>query len=146
MMHDKPVVLVGEDDPADRDLIRRALSKGQINLELVSDGEQVLDYIDRAGNGTNGHRRPDLIIVDLNMPRLDGRQVLDHLRRDQQLNRVPIVVFSSSSRAADICACYDAGCASYVVKPTDLEPFMGAVNLVVAYWVELVSRPGAGTA
>lgn len=146
MMHDKPVVLVGEDDPADQDLIRRALSKGQVSLQLVSDGEEVLDYVDSASKGTDGHRRPDLIIVDLNMPRLDGRQVLDHLMRDQRVHRVPIIVFSSSDRAADITACYDAGCVSYVVKPTDLEPFMGAVNLVVAYWLELVSRPDAGHA
>lgn len=143
--HKKPVVLIGEDDPADRDLIRRALSNGSIDFELVSDGAEVIDYIESSRDFEATNLRPDLIIVDLNMPRLNGRQVLEHIRSNMGEMKVPVVIFSSSNRETDIIECYDAGCASYVVKPTDLEPFVGAVNLVVAYWLELVEPPNART-
>lgn len=133
-----PVVLIGEDDPADRDLIRRALSKGSINFELVCDGAEIIDYIECSTDFDSQTSKPDLIIVDLNMPRLNGRQVLEHIRSNMRDLKIPVVIFSSSNRASDIRDCYDAGCSSYVVKPTDLEPFVGAVNLVVAYWLELV--------
>lgn len=134
----RPVVLIGEDDPADRDLIRRALARGPVDFELVSDGAEVIDYIESTQEFEAGLQKPDLLIIDLNMPRLSGKQVLEHLRTYQQHCRVPVVIFSSSNRASDIEECYAAGCVSYIVKPTDLEPFMGAINLVVAYWLELV--------
>lgn len=134
----RPVVLIGEDDPADRDLIRRALSNGPVDFELVSNGAEVIDYIERTQEFETGLQKPDLIIIDLNMPRLNGKQVLDHLRSRDQCRKTPVVIFSSSNRASDIEDCYDAGCVSYIVKPTDLEPFMGAINLVIAYWLELV--------
>lgn len=143
--HKKPVVLIGEDDPADRDLIRRALSNGTIDFQLVSDGAEVIDYIESSRDFEATNLKPDLIIVDLNMPRLNGRQVLEHIRNNMNEMKVPVVIFSSSNRATDISECYEAGCASYVVKPTDLEPFVGAVNLVVAYWLELVEPANART-
>ena len=134
----RPVVLIGEDDPADRDLIRRALADGPIDYELVSDGAEVIEYIEKTRDFESGLQQPDLIIIDLNMPRLNGKQVLQHLQNGSRRRGMPVVIFSSSNRASDIEECYDAGCASYIVKPTDLEPFMGAINLVVAYWLELV--------
>lgn len=134
----RPVVLIGEDDPADRDLIVRALSNGPVDFEIVNDGAEVIDYIDSTRKFEAGLQMPNLVIVDLNMPRLNGKQVLRRLRNRRRYRRTPIVIFSSSNRASDIEECYDAGCASYIVKPTDLEPFMGAINLVVAYWLELV--------
>lgn len=134
----RPVVLIGEDDPADRDLIRRALSNGPVDFELVSDGAEVIDYIERTQEFGAGLQKPDLVIIDLNMPRLNGKQVLQHLRNSNQHRKTPVVIFSSSNRASDIKECYDAGCVSYIVKPTDLEPFIGALNLVIAYWLELV--------
>lgn len=134
----RPVVLIGEDDPADRDLIRRALSNGHVDFELVSDGAEVIAYIERTQEFEAGLQKPDLVIIDLNMPRLNGKQVLQQLRHSNQHRKTPVVIFSSSNRASDIEECYEAGCVSYIVKPTDLEPFMGAVNLVIAYWLELV--------
>ncbi len=134
----RPVVLIGEDDPADRDLIRRALSNGPVDFELVCDGAEVLAYIERTQEFGAGLQKPDLVIIDLNMPRLNGKQVLQHLRSSNAHRKTPVVIFSSSNRASDIEECYDAGCVSYIVKPTDLEPFIGAVNLVIAYWLELV--------
>lgn len=139
----RPVALIGEDDPADRDLIRRTLSNGPVDFELVSDGSELIEYIESTVEFQAGLQIPDLVIMDLNMPRLNGKQVLLHLRNIQLTRKIPVVVFSSSNRATDIAECYDAGCASYIVKPMDLEPFMGAVNLVVAYWLELVEPVGA---
>lgn len=137
-LNSRPIVLIGEDDPADRDLIRRALSNGPVDFELVSDGAEVIDYIESTQEYEAGLQKPNLVIIDLNMPRLNGKQVLQHLRKSNQHRNMPVVVFSSSNRSSDIIECYDAGCVSYIVKPTDLEPFMAAVNLVVAYWLELV--------
>lgn len=134
----RPVVLIGEDDPADRDLIRRALSNGPVDFELVSDGAEVIAYIERTQEFDAGLQKPDLVIIDMNMPRLNGKQVLQQLRNSNLYPKMPVVIFSSSNRASDIEECYDAGCVSYIVKPTDLEPFMGAINLVIAYWLELV--------
>lgn len=134
----RPVVLIGEDDPADRDLIRRALANGPVDFELVSDGAEILEYIDNTQDFESGLQQPDLVIIDLNMPRLNGKQVLEQLRETMGSRQIPVVIFSSSNRASDIEECYAAGCVSYIVKPTDLEPFMGAINLVIAYWLELV--------
>lgn len=136
----RPLILIGEDDPADRDLIRRALSEGIADFELAADGAEVIDYIDRTLAFGAPTKKPDLIIVDLNMPRLNGKQVLDRMRENESISTIPVIIFSSSNRQSDIDECYSAGCASYIVKPTDLEPFMSALNAVIHYWLQLVER------
>ena len=136
----KPLILIGEDDPADRDLIHRALSDGLADFVLAADGAKVIEYIDRTLAFDTPTKIPDLIIIDLNMPRLNGKQVLDRIRENESISAIPVIVFSSSNRQSDIDECYAAGCASYIVKPTDLEPFMGALDNVIRYWLQLVER------
>lgn len=140
-LRNRQFILVAEDDPADRDLIRRALDNGSVTLQLVNDGEQVLEYIRKLDSAEAGCIEPDLIIADLNMPRLDGKSMLTRLKAEHGGRRIPVVVFSSSDNELDVADCYSAGCVSYVVKPTDLEPFMGALNMIVGYWLELVHSP-----
>ena len=137
----KPLVLIGEDDPADRNLIERALRSAGVSVKLLADGEEMLQYLSASSADDAEQKKPDLIIVDLNMPRLNGEMVMKHIRLTKGINRVPVIIFSSSNSRSDISACYDAGCSSYVVKPTDLEPFMSAVNLVTRYWLQLVEWP-----
>lgn len=136
----RPLILIGEDDPADRDLIRRALSGGLADFELAADGAEVVEYIDRTLAFNTPTKIPDLIIIDLNMPRLNGKQVLERIHENESISAMPVIVFSSSNRQSDIDECYAAGCASYIVKPTDLEPFMAALDNVIHYWLQLVER------
>lgn len=139
----KPLVLIVEDDPADRNLIERALRSTDVSVELLADGEALLKYLSILPGNDAESKAPDLIIVDLNMPRLNGEMVMKHIRLTKGIKRVPIVVFSSSNSRLDVSACYEAGCTSYVVKPTNLEPFMNAVRFVIQYWLEFVERPNA---
>ena len=102
----------------------------------------MLQYLSQAVLESSDEKRPDLIILDLNMPRLNGEMVLKHIRLTRGINRVPVVVLSSSNSRLDVAACYEAGCTSFIVKPTDLEPFMDAINQVTRYWLQLVEKPG----
>lgn len=138
----KPLILVAEDDPADQELIRRALGGNGYALEIVADGVELLDYL--AEDEQNPGSRPaDLVLLDLNMPRIDGIQALKELRDRSTASRVPIVIFSSSGRRKDVQECYKAGCAAYVVKPTDLEPFNETLQIIAKFWLDLVKRPAA---
>lgn len=140
----KPLVLVGEDDPADRNLIQRCLADADVELKLLADGEAMLQYLSQAAPESSDEKKPDLIILDLNMPRLNGEMILKHIRLTRGIHRVPVVVLSSSNSRLDIAACYESGCTSYIVKPTDLEPFMDAINQVTRYWLTLVESPDTG--
>ncbi len=139
----RPLLLIAEDDPADRELIRRSLSDHSLDIEIVNDGAEIVEYVDKAMRNNPAARRPDLIIVDLNMPKLTGKAVLQHLQNDESASSIPCVVFSSSNREVEVRDCYRAGCSSYVVKPTDLDPFTTALNLIVVYWLHLVELPPA---
>ena len=108
----KPLVLVGEDDPADRNLIQRCLADADVDLQLVADGEAMIQYLSRAASESADEKKPDLVILDLNMPRLNGEMVLKHIRLTRGIHRVPVVVLSSSNSRLDIAACYEAGCTS----------------------------------
>lgn len=137
----QPLLLIGEDDPADRDLIRRALADAEVRVEIVNDGAQVLGFLAERRNEAGNPGMPDLVIVDLNMPKVDGKSVVRSVRGGLDGDRLPIVVFSSSNNRAEVQECYEAGCTSYIIKPTDLVPFFAAVNKVVDYWLNLVERP-----
>ncbi len=137
----KPLILIAEDDPADRDLIKRALADTSVEIEIVRDGVEIVEHMANSLRDGSSKQRPDLVILDLNMPRLDGKAVLEQLRKHSLAKQIPVVMFSSSNREDDIKDCYKLGCSSYVVKPTDLEPFMTSLNLIVVYWMKLVELP-----
>ena len=139
-MKDKVILLV-EDNSRDVALTRRALKKSNIVNELVvaRDGVEALDYL--FGIGTHAGRdmtvMPQLILLDLKLPKLDGLQVLQRLRADERTGRLPVVVFTSSSEEEDMVKSYDLGANSYVRKPVDYDQFLEATKQLGLYWLVL---------
>jgi two-component system, chemotaxis family, response regulator Rcp1 len=136
------VILLAEDDPGDQELTRRALEEGKIRHELhiVKDGEEALDYLFRRGKYANPTTspRPDLLLLDLNLPKIDGHQVLQRLRADQSLRRLAIVILTTSQHEEDIIHTYDLGANSYITKPMELQQFMQVIQELEAYWFQIV--------
>ncbi len=139
------IILCAEDDPDDQMLTRDALAEGGIvaDLRFVCDGEQLLDYIHHRGVHSDPRLspRPGIILMDLNMPRVDGREALQVIRSDPALRRLPIVVFTTSSAQADIEQVYDLGANSYVVKPASYAGMVRVLDEVRRYWSETVELP-----
>lgn len=144
--HYRPaVILLAEDDPGDQELTRRALAEDIVraDLRIVQDGEEALRYLRRQApyGDADSAPRPDMILLDLNMPRVDGRTVLREVRSDPQLRRIPVVVLTTSKQEEDIVRSYDLGCNSFITKPVDIDQFMGVVRQFGSYWFELVTLP-----
>jgi CheY-like chemotaxis protein len=137
--------LLAEDDPGDQELTRRALEEDvlRVDLRIVSDGEEALDYLFQRGDYSEAEAapRPDLILLDLNMPKRTGREVLEVLKASPDLCRIPVVVLTTSQQEADIVATYDLGCNSYVQKPVELDQFIDVVRKMGNYWFEIVTLP-----
>ncbi|HET9769155.1 MAG TPA: response regulator [Thermoanaerobaculia bacterium] len=138
-------ILVVEDSPEDFEATRRSLQRGGLVHPLVhvENGDAALDYLCRRGHFARGERspRPRLILLDLNLPGTDGRQVLASIKADEQLRQIPVVVFTTSRDDRDVEACYRAGANSYVQKPVDLPEFRRALDSVKSYWFETVVLP-----
>ena len=140
------IILLVEDDPDDQALTKRALegSKLRNELRVVDDGEQALDYLFQRGEfaDPNMSPRPDLILLDLNLPKLDGRAVLKEIKESPGLRRIPVVILTTSSQEEDILRSYDLGVNSYITKPLRMEGFIEVVRDLERYWFELVVLPG----
>jgi CheY-like chemotaxis protein len=139
------VVLLAEDSPAEQRLAQRALDEAQLqcDLRIVSDGKEVMDYLLRRGAYTDAQHapRPDLILLDLNMPKLDGREVLQQAKSNPQLETIPIVVLTTSTQEQDILQSYHLGCNSYIKKPVDVHKFIDVMRHLGLYWMQLVQLP-----
>jgi two-component system response regulator len=139
-MNDKVILLV-EDNPRDEALTLRALKKSNIVNEVVvaHDGVEALDYL--LGTGTYAGRdmdmMPQLILLDLKLPKVNGLQVLQAIRSDERIRRLPVVIFTSSSEEEDMIKSYDLGANSYVRKPVDFEQFLEATRQLGMYWLVL---------
>lgn len=139
-MKDKVILLV-EDNPRDEALTLRALKKSNIVNDVVvaRDGVEALDYL--FGGGTHAGRditvTPQLVLLDLKLPKVDGLQVLQKIRADERTKRLPVVVFTSSSEEEDVIKSYDLGANSYVRKPVDFEHFLEATKQLGLYWLVL---------
>ena len=135
-------LLLVEDEPADAHLIEIAFREGQAVLDLqhVEDGVEALRYLRREGAYAEAPR-PDLILLDLNMPRMDGRRFLEEQKRDDALRAIPVVVLTTSEAEADILSAYDLGAAGYIVKPFDFADFLEVARKLEDYWVTLIRRP-----
>ena len=135
-------ILLVEDNPGDVLLTQEAFSDAKIanNLHIVRDGEEALAYLNRQGD-FQGASRPDLILLDLNLPKIDGREVLDNIKSDETLKRIPVVVLTSSEAEQDIIQTYDLHANSYVVKPINMEQFVKVVNAVESFWFSVVKLP-----
>lgn len=144
------VIMLVEDDPEDRFLIERALQKiaSQHRLLSVENGEQLLHYL--RGKDAYADRDefplPSLILLDLNMPKMDGRSVLRELRKDKALESVPVVVLTTSESEEDIIECYKLGANSYVCKPSEFDRLMSHLQALISYWFKTVELPEAGAA
>ena len=140
-------ILLAEDDPGDQELTRRALRDDLVrtDLRVVEDGEQALEYLRREGAYADpaDSPRPELILLDLNMPRMNGRELLKILKADPDLGRIPVVVLTTSEQEADILRSYDLGCNSYIQKPVEMDQFVAAVQKLGQYWFDVVTLPTA---
>jgi CheY-like chemotaxis protein len=135
-------VLLVEDDPGDVVLIREAFEYNKVHnaLHVVSDGVQALDFLYRR-DGHENAPRPDLVLLDLNLPRKDGREVLEEVKADPDLRTIPIVVLTTSEAEEDIVRSYDLHANAYVTKPVDFDRFIEVVRLIDDFFVTVVKLP-----
>ncbi|MCX4853250.1 response regulator [Streptomyces canus] len=135
-------VLLVEDDPGDELMTREAFEDNKIGntLHVVRDGEEALDFLYRRGDHTDAPQ-PDLILLDLNLPKYDGRQVLEKIKSDPDLAHIPVVVLTTSAAEEDILRSYKLHANAYVTKPVDLDQFIAAVRQIDDFFVQVVRLP-----
>ena len=135
-------VLLVEDDPGDELMTREAFEDNKIGntLHVVRDGEEALDFLYRREQHA-GAPRPDLILLDLNLPKYDGRQVLEQIKSDAELSLIPVVVLTTSAAEEDILRSYRLHANAYVTKPVDLDQFIAAVRQIDDFFVQVVKLP-----
>ena len=136
-------ILLVEDDPGDELITREAFEHHKLknNLHVAHDGEEGLDFLYQRGQ-FEGAPRPDLILLDLNLPKYDGRQLLEKVKSDADLARIPVVVLTTSSAEEDVLRSYQLHANAYVTKPVDLDQFMSAVRQIDEFFVQVVRLPG----
>ncbi len=145
--HRLPVtILLCDDDEEDRRLTQQALEKAHISnaVESVEDGEQLLDYLYQRGayaGETGAAPRPGLILLDLNMPKMDGREALKIIKSDPTLRDIPVVILTTSSFDQDILKSYELGVNSFITKPVTFTGLVEAMNVLGRYWLEIVELP-----
>jgi chemotaxis family two-component system response regulator Rcp1 len=135
-------VLLVEDNPGDVRLTKEALKEGKLlnQLTVVGDGVEALSFLRKEGIYADAPQ-PELILLDLNLPKKDGREVLAEIKADPNLRRIPVVVLTTSSSEEDILKIYDLHANCYITKPVDLEQFMGVVKSIEDFWVSVVKLP-----
>ena len=143
----KPItILLADDDPDDRMLAKDALAESRLanDLRFVEDGEELLDYLYQRGKYTGEEGccpRPGLILLDLNMPKKDGREALKEIKADPSLRHIPIVVLTTSKAEEDIYRSYNLGVNSFITKPVTFEGLVEAMKHLKQYWIEIVKLP-----
>lgn len=135
-------ILLVEDNPGDVRLTQEAFKDGMLrnNLHVAMDGEQAMDFLYRRGQFAEAPR-PDLILLDLNLPKMNGREVLAAIKQDESLKRIPVVVLTTSQDEADITESYRQFASSYIVKPVSMEKFLKVVSSFKQYWLSVVKLP-----
>ncbi|KAA2285404.1 response regulator [Arenimonas fontis] len=141
-------ILIAEDDPDDRLMAEEAFRECRMEnpLHFVGDGEELMDYLRRRGrySGASDHPEPGLILLDLNMPRKDGREALHEIKADPALRHIPVVVLSTSSAEEDVLRSYRDGGNSFITKPASFAGMLEVVRNLGRYWLETVDLPPAG--
>jgi len=139
------VILMADDDADDRLLAKDALAECQLgnDLHFVENGEDLIDYLRKHGKyqAQSNSPRPGLILLDLNMPRKDGREALREIKSDPELRRIPVVVFTTSKADTDISRIYELGANSFIAKPTSFDALVNVMKVVTKYWLETVELP-----
>ena len=142
----RPVeILLVEDNPGDERLTREALKEGKVysNLHWVKDGVEAMEFLRRQGRYSSVPR-PDIILLDLNLPKKDGREVLQDIKNDPDLKRIPVVVLTTSKAEEDVLRTYNLHANCYVTKPVDLEKFIVVVKSIDVFWLTVVTLPPNG--
>jgi len=139
-------ILLVEDSPSDTDLTIEALKRGKVanHLSAVEDGVQAMDFLRRQGRYANAPR-PDLILLDLNLPRKDGREVLAELKADPDLKTIPVVVLTTSQAEKDVVQSYKLQANCYITKPVDFDQFLDVVKSIEQFWLTVVTLPPNGS-
>ena len=135
-------ILLVEDDPGDVDLTQEVLEEAKVmlNLNVVEDGVKAMEYLRKEGEYA-GAVRPDLVLLDLNMPRKNGREVLAEMKSDEHLKRIPVVILTTSDSERDIMETYGLGANCYVTKPVGLDQFADIVKYIEGFWLTVVKLP-----
>ncbi len=147
MVFDQPGVMINvllvEDDPGDVLITREAFAENKVrnNLSVVNDGVNALRYLNKEDEYADAPR-PDLILLDLNLPRVDGHEVLARIKSDQELQRIPVVVLTTSDAEEDVLRSYELHANAYVTKPVDFERFLSVVRQIDDFFVTVVKLPG----
>ncbi len=143
-------ILMADDDPDDRQLTREAFEENHLanDLRFVEDGEELLDYLNRRGKyaAEGAAPVPGLILLDLNMPRKDGREALREIKADPRLRNIRVVILTTSKAEEDVIRSYDLSAASYITKPVTFERLVEVVQALGKYWLEIVELPPEGNA
>lgn len=142
----KPLtILLADDDADDRMLTRDAFEESRLrnNLEMVEDGEELMDYLYNRGkySGDGAKTQPSLILLDLNMPRKDGREALKEIKACPELRQIPIIILTTSKAEEDIIRTYDLGVNSFITKPVTFEALVEVLKTIGKYWFEIVELP-----
>lgn len=138
-------ILLVEDNPGDVELTREAFLECRIanRLHVARDGEQAIDFLYQRGGFVKAVR-PDIILLDLNMPRMDGKEVLAIIKKDEDLKEIPVVILTSSSAEQDVAKSYNLHANAYVIKPVDLSKFLGIMQVIEDFWLSVVRLPARG--
>ncbi len=136
-------ILLVEDSPSDAEFTARALGAGRIanRLSIVEDGVEAMDFLYHRGRYA-GAPRPDLVLLDLNLPRKDGREVLAEMRADRGLTSLPVVVLTTSQADRDVLQAYSLHASCYITKPVDFQQFLNAIRAIEHFWLTVVKLPG----
>jgi CheY-like chemotaxis protein len=137
-------ILLADDDEEDRELARDALQDSRLanEMKFVCDGQDLLDYLRHEGRWTEEDSpRPGIILLDLNMPKKDGREALQEIKADESLRRIPVVVLTTSKDEADVLATYDLGVSSFITKPVTFGGLVDVMKTWTQYWFEIVELP-----
>ena len=135
-------ILLVEDNPGDYRLTKEALKEGKVynNLHWAQDGVEAIDFLKRQGKHAEAPR-PDIILLDLNLPKKDGREVLSEIKRDEDLRKIPVVILTTSKAEEDVLKSYDLHANCYVTKPVDLDKFIVVVQSIDRFWLTVVTLP-----
>jgi len=142
-MNDSMIILMADDDKDDQLLARDAMREGKVRNELrcVNDGVELLQYLRGEGEFKDNNPWPGLILLDLNMPRKDGREALAEIKQDPRLRRIPIVILTTSKAEEDMLNGYELGAASYLTKPVTFKGLVQLMSALGKYWIEFVEMP-----
>lgn len=139
------VVLLVEDNPADQKLTVRAFNRGRVktNLQIVNDGQEAIDYLQNKGAFFDKGKspRPDLILLDINMPKIDGKQVLKAIREDQSIKTIPVIMLTTSDQEKDVIESYQLGVNAYINKPVGITDFVNIIEQLEEFWLKLTILP-----